>query len=144
MRDLIGSTVGDGPSLVSEMLDDRNRALANIAEVDDVIVSDEIVSLMLAQLSEEGRLEVIFDELLQEAGSEIYLRPVEAYVEVGTEVSFARLVEAASRRGETALGYRTAALAHDATQDYGVRVNPAKATTFVPTVADRVVVLAED
>jgi len=25
-----------------------------------------------------------------------------------------------------------------------VRVNPAKATTFVPTVADRVVVLAED
>lgn len=144
VRDLIGSTVGDGPSLVSEMLDDRNRALANIAEVDDVIVSDEIVSLMLAQLSEEGRLEVIFDELLQEAGSEIYLRPVEAYVAVGTEVSFATLVEAASRRGETALGYRTAALAHDATQDYGVRVNPAKATTFVPTVADRVVVLAED
>lgn len=144
VRDLIGSTVGDGPALVSEMMDDRNRALANVAEVDDVIVSDEIVSLMLAQLSEEGRLEVIFDELLQEAGSEIYLRPVEAYVGLGTEVSFATLVEAASRRGETALGYRTAAQAHDAAAGYGVRVNPPKSATFVPDAADRVVVLAED
>jgi voltage-gated potassium channel Kch len=144
VRDLIGSTAGDGPALVSEMLDDRNRALANIAEVDDVIVSDEIVSLMLAQLSEEGRLEVIFDELLQEAGAEIYLRPVESYVVLGEEVTFGTLVEAASRRGETALGYRTATLAHDAEQGYGVRVNPPKAATFVPTAADRVVVLAED
>ncbi|RLV47910.1 potassium transporter TrkA [Nocardioides mangrovicus] len=144
VRDLIGSTVDGGPALVSEMLDDRNRALANVAEVDDVIVSDEIVSLMLAQLSEEGRLEVIFDELLQEAGSEIYLRPVAEYVELGAEVSYATLVEAAARRGETAIGYRTALQAHDADAGYGVRVNPAKSTPVRPVAADRLVVLAED
>ncbi|MCW2758943.1 MAG: TrkA-N domain protein, partial [Nocardioidaceae bacterium] len=144
VRDLIGSTTEDGPALVSEMLDDRNRALANVAEVDDVIVSDQIVSLMIAQLSEEGRLEVIFEELLQEDGSEIYLRPIADYVTLGHEVTYATMVEAAARRGETALGYRTAALAHDSDRGYGVRVNPGKADVYTPVAADRIVVLAEN
>ena len=39
-------------SIVSEMLDDRNRELAQVTKVDDVIVSDKLISLMLAQISE--------------------------------------------------------------------------------------------
>ncbi len=144
-REIIAATAdGDGPAVVSEMIDDRNRALASVAQVDDVIVSDEIVSLMLSQLSEEARLEAVFEDLLDEDGAEIYLRPATAYVVEGREVSFATIVEAAARRGETALGYRVAAESGDAEAGYGVRVNPAKADTFVPTAADRVVVLADD
>ena len=44
-------------SIVSEMMDMRNRALAQIARADDFIVSDKLVSLMMSQLSENRNLE---------------------------------------------------------------------------------------
>ena len=68
------------PPVVTEMLDDRNRVLAQVAHVDDVVVSGEIVSLLVTQLSEDHRLEAVFAELLGADGSEIYLRPAEWYV----------------------------------------------------------------
>ena len=86
---------GDRPSIVSEMLDDRNRALAQVAHVDDVIVSDEILSLILSQLSENARLEAVFQDLLDADGSEIYLRPAEQYVTAGDAVTYMTIVEAA-------------------------------------------------
>jgi hypothetical protein len=61
----------------------------------------------------------------------------------GHEVTFPTVGAGASRRGETAIGYRTAALAGDAKAGYGVQVNPAKSETFRTQPGDRVVVLAE-
>ncbi|WP_051471730.1 CASTOR/POLLUX-related putative ion channel [Patulibacter minatonensis] len=135
---------GRKPAIVSEMLDDRNRALAQVAEVDDVIVSDEILSLILAQISEEVRLDAVFTDLLDADGSEIYLRPAAEYVAIGREVTYATVVDAARRRGETAIGYRDASEVRNPVAAYGVRVNPPKATVLTPDQADRVVVLAED
>ncbi|MEV4422225.1 potassium transporter TrkA [Patulibacter sp. NPDC049589] len=142
----ISSKASEGrrPAIVSEMLDDRNRALAQVAEVDDVIVSDEILSLILAQISEEARLDAVFTDLLDADGSEIYLRPAAEYVAIGQEVSYATVVDAARRRGETAIGYRDASEARDPAMAYGVRVNPPKSAVLTPDVSDRVVVLAED
>lgn len=145
LRELLADVdVEDRPSIVSEMLDDRNRALAQVADVDDVIVSDEILSLILTQLSEDRRLEAVFADLLDADGAEIYLRPVSAYVHPGEPVTFATVVEAAARRGETAFGYRVAADAHDAAAGFGVHVNPAKSALFPVAAGDRVVVLADD
>ncbi len=143
VRELLGDAL-DGPAVVSEMLDDRNRALAEVADVDDVIVSDQILSLMLSQLSEDTRLEAVFADLLDADGAEIYLRPAEWYVTEGERASFATLVAAAGRRGETALGYRSQALARSGDGSSGVRVNPAKSEVFEVAPGDRVVVLAED
>lgn len=144
LREIVGDrTKGERPSVVSEMLDDRNRALAQVAHVDDVIVSDEILSLILSQLSENERLEAVFQDLLDADGAEIYLRPVRDYVLDGDAVSYATVVAAAARRGETALGYRVSAESDDADANYGVYVNPAKSATFGAAPADRVVVLAE-
>ena len=88
VRDILGKLGSDVP-VVSEMLDDRNRVLASVADVDDVVVSGEIVSLVVTQLSEDGRLEAVFKELLGAEGSEIYLRPAEWYVQPGEDVSWA-------------------------------------------------------
>ncbi|MEH3033089.1 MAG: hypothetical protein PGN07_03380 [Aeromicrobium erythreum] len=145
LREIVGERdPGTRPSVVSEMLDDRNRALAQVAHVDDVIVSDEILSLILTQLSENERLEAVFADLLDADGAEIYLRPATDYVTEGGPVSYATVVEAALRRGETALGYRVAAQAQDEDAGFGVYVNPAKSVSFAVGPADRVVVLAED
>ncbi|GEP35151.1 lipoprotein [Nocardioides szechwanensis] len=134
VRDILGRLDAATP-VVTEMLDDRNRVLAQVAHVDDVVVSGEIVSLLVTQLSEDRRLEAVFGQLLGDQGSEIYLRPAEWYVQPGHEVSYATVVAGASARGATAIGYKSETL--------GVLVNPAKSQTFDVQPGDRVVVLAE-
>jgi hypothetical protein len=131
-------------SIVSEMLDLRNRELAEVAKVDDFIVSDHLISLMMSQLSENGDLYDVFTDLFDPEGSELYLKPVADYVETGHPVNFYTVVEAARRRGEVAIGYRVASQQHDAEKSYGVRTNPRKSdeVTFAPD--DKVIVLAEE
>jgi voltage-gated potassium channel Kch len=142
VRDILSGSESVTP-VVSEMLDDRNRVLAQVAHVDDVVVSGEIVSLLVTQLSEDPRLEAVFDQLLGEQGSEIYLRPADWYVQPGAEVSYATIIAGATRRGETAIGYKSEALA-EGEASFGVRVNPPKSETFRVLPGDRVVVLADD
>ena len=57
--DETGANQGEGPAFVTEMLDIRNRRLAEAGRADDFIVSDEIISMMLAQLSENAELEPV-------------------------------------------------------------------------------------
>ena len=131
-------------NVVSEMLDDRNRELAEVTNADDFIVSDKLVALMLTQLSENRRLADVFDTLFSAAGSEIYLRPASTYVLEDSETDFYTVVEAAQRRGETAIGYRVGEQAHRGADAYGVVVNPRKDERRRYAPEDRIIVLAED
>ena len=131
-------------SIVSEMLDDRNRQLAQVTKVDDVIVSEKVISLIAAQISEDPDLAGVLGDILDADGSEIYLRPASHYLRLGVPVTFATIVAAAGRRGETALGFRTGAEARDSGRNYGVTLNPPKSRSFTPAESDRVVVLAEN
>ena len=129
-------------SIVSEMLDDRNRELAEIARADDFIVSDHLVSLMMCQVSENKEYAAVFEELIDPKGSELYLKPAEEYVKPGVPLSFYTIVEAARRRGEVAVGYRVKAEAGDSRKSYGVRLNPAKSQRIEFAEGDKVIVLA--
>ncbi len=100
-------------SIVSEMLDLRNRELAEAAKVDDFIVSEHLISLMMAQLSENAELMDVFTDIFDPEGAEIYLKPISDYVTTGQPVNFYTVTEAARRRGETALGYRLMSESHD-------------------------------
>jgi voltage-gated potassium channel Kch len=130
-------------AIVSEMIDDGNRELAEITKADDFIVSDKLVSLMLAQISENKQLTDVFGVLFSSVGSEIYLRPAASYIRPGASADFYTVLEAASRRGETAIGYRRAALAGRSDERYGVRVNPTKGEVLRFEEHDRIIVLAE-
>ena len=131
-------------SIVSEMLDMRNRELAEVTNVNDFIVSDHLVSLMMSQLSEDADLHAVFADIFDPEGSEIYMKPIGDYVETGKPVNFYTLVEAARRRGQSAIGYRQEAEMHDASRSYGVHTNPRKsqAVTFLPE--DRLIVVSEN
>ena len=142
LRD-IEDRAGVDLNIVSEMLDDRNRELAEVTNADDFIVSDKLISLMLSQVSENKKLTQVFDDLFSSVGSEVYLQPVEQYVAPGTAVNFYTVLEAARRRGETALGYRVAANAHKSDKGYGVTVNPVKTETVTFSAGDKIIVLAE-
>jgi voltage-gated potassium channel Kch len=130
--------------IVTEMLDVRNRELAEVTQADDFIVSNKLTSLMLSQVSENKELTAVFADLFDPEGSEIYLKPAADYVELGREVNFYTVTEAARRRGEVAIGYKQEAFAKDAAKSYGVAVNPDKAEKVAFTKADQIIVLAED
>jgi voltage-gated potassium channel Kch len=140
----IGERAGTELSIVSEMLDDRNREIAEVTKADDFIVSDKIISLALSQLSENRMLARVFDSLFTSEGSEIYLKPAERYIRPGASADFYTLLEAARRHGETAIGYRIAAHAHESAKGYGVVLNPLKSERIELARGDKVIVLAED
>ena len=140
----IAETTGKQFSIVSEMLDIRNRRLAEVAKVNDFIVSDTIISLLISQVSENNVLNAVFEDIFDADGSEIYLKPVEAYVRTGEPVSFYAVIEAARRKGETAFGYKIAAESESDKTAGGIHVNPAKSKPIRFAQGDRIVVAAED
>ena len=131
-------------SIVSEMLDLRNRELAEATQVDDFIVSEHLISLMMAQLSENAELFDVFTDIFDPEGAEIYLKPVSDYIAPGTPVNFYTVTEAARRRGETPLGYRIDAEANDAGRAYGVHTNPKKSEMVTFSPEDKIIVIAEN
>jgi len=133
---------GDAVEALSEFAL-RNRELANAAKVDDFIVSEQLVSLMMAQFSENAELFGVFSDIYDPEGSEIYLKPAGDYVAGGQAVNFYTVAEAARRRNETAIGYRLSSQASDAAKTYGVRTNPRKSETVTFGPQDKVIVIAE-
>ena len=166
LRD-IADRVGHRFSIVSEMLDMRNRTLAEVTRADDFIVSGRLVSLLMSQIAENKEVNAVFSDIFDAEGSEIYLRPVTDYVSVDEPRNFYTVVEAARRRGEVALGYRLhrdgtdgpaaddrdgssraalvpgAAPADRAPSAYGVVVNPRKSEPVAFRPSDRLIVLAD-
>ncbi len=141
LRD-IRQNMGFPYSIVTEMLDDRNRELAEVSQTDDFIVSDKLVSLMLSQVAENRELKAVFADLFDPEGSEVYLRPAGLYVRTGVPVDFHTIVASAARKGETAIGYRTSG--RNGTLSGGIFVNPVKSEPVTLSGTDRVIVLAED
>ncbi len=135
---------GQPISIVSEILDVQNRALAEVTHADDFIVSERLISLIMTQVSESKALNAVFTDIFDPQGSEFYLKPAGEYVQLDTPVNFYTVIESAARRGQTAVGYRRKAEAGNAAAAYGVTLNPDKALEFIFCKEDRIIVLAED
>lgn len=135
---------GEKYKIVSEMLDIRNRQLADITSADDFIVSDKLISLLMSQVSENKYLMRVFEDLFDADGSEIYIKPAREYVKVGEPMNFYTILESAARKNEVAIGYRIIKESKDANKGYGVYVNPQKSNQFTLTSEDMVIVLSED
>jgi voltage-gated potassium channel Kch len=129
--------------VTSEILDIQNRELATVAEADDFIVSNTLVSLMVAQVAENPHLIEVFDELFSAGGCELYLKPATEYVRAG-EVPFGLLCEAGLRRGQVVIGYRLASRARDPGAAFGIVVNPSKRAKLKVGEGDSVIVIAEN
>jgi voltage-gated potassium channel Kch len=135
LRDMLAKR-GRSASIVSEMRDDRDRALAQLTRADDFVVSEQLVSLLMTQISENRHLESVFTDLFDPDGAEIYVRPASYYIRPVSGLTFATVVDAARRRGEVAIGYRIA----DPGDGHGIVLNPDKAAPM--PMIDRLIVLA--
>lgn len=131
-------------NIVSEMLDLKNRELAEVTNADDFIVSDKMLSLLITQVSENKHLMRVYEDILDEDGAEIYMKSITDYVTGTGEINFYTLLESARKRGQTAIGYRLIEHAHNAAKNYGVQLNPKKADMIRFSSGDKIIVLAED
>lgn len=140
----IAEETGKDLNIVSEMMDLRNRELAEVTKADDFIVSDKLLSLLMSQVSENKQLMRVFEDLFDADGSEIYLKSVNRYVKTGQPVNFYTVMESAKQKGEIAIGYRIQKDAFDSSKAYGVKVNPAKSEMVTYSTDDKIIVIAED
>jgi len=130
-------------SITSEMLDVNNMELAKAAKVDDFIVGGKLVSLLLAQISENELLNPVFEELLSEDGSEIYLKNIEDYINTSEPINFYTVLEAASRKKDLAIGYKIIAEENISSKNFGVYMDPDKSLVINFSAGDSVIVLSE-
>lgn len=131
--------------LITEVLDSENQELVARAGVNDFIISNRLVSMLLAQVSEEADIYRVYDDLFQEDGSEIYLKPASLYFPFfPVEVTFADLMGLARKRGEICLGVKLKADEKNMEANFGVKLIPEKNTRYRFLEDDCLVVLAED
>ncbi len=127
--------------LVAEILDSRKAELARVAAADDLVVSDNLAALLIAQVSENPALAPVFEDLFDAEGASINVRSIEHYVPLGKEVEYAEIVAIARAHGESAIGYRLLANAPGDPAS-GVQLNPSKTATFKPVAGDALVVIS--
>jgi len=128
-------------NIVSEILDDHNRELAETSRADDFIVSDKVVSHVIAQLSENKHLATIFKSLFSREGGKISLSPASYYVTTGVPVSFDTVVEAALRKEQSAIGYRLHSLKSEPGEMHGVRLNPSRREEITYSSEDSIILI---
>lgn len=131
--------------IITQVLNSDNQDLIIQTDVDDFIISNKLITMILAQLSEEPAIKKLYDDIFQEDGSEIYVKPANLYFDkLPVTLNFATILGQARKRDEICLGVRFGDLSKDADQNFGVRLNPPKDKDIQLTENDFLVVLAED
>lgn len=136
------SAHGATENIVAELVDPNDVELTAPAENSDFIVSQRLIGLLLAQLSESPDLAPVFQELFDSTGAIIAMHPVERYVAPGT-TTFREIIGAAREWGVTPIGVRCASLsASSGLVSGGIALNPAKDEPLTLAEGDSIVVIS--
>jgi hypothetical protein len=147
LRNIAGEQAERGryTKIITELLDSQNHPLVARAGVKDVVISNRLVSMLIAQISQNREIKRVYDDIFQEDGSEIYLKPASLYFEKPpAQATFADLIGIARKRNEVCIGFKAKSPEVDETRNSGVALNPRKDTRVTLQRDDCLIVLAED
>jgi len=132
--------------IITEVLDSSNQELITRAGVNDFIISNRMVSMIFAQLANEPDIIDVYDDLFQEDGSEIYVKPAWLYFDkLPLTCRFGDLMSCVRKRDtEICLGIKYKKYEHDAHENFGIKLIPEKDEEVTLGWTDGLVVLAED
>lgn len=136
LRDLFRAFKEKKPRIISEILDTRTKDLLEQDYGADFVVSAEMTSMLLAQVSERRELNAVFADLFDSDGNEIYLKRAACYALLGYTTPWLTVQKVARSRGEVAIGY----LKLGGTPI----VNPKQLESVIFAEEDRVIVISED
>ncbi|TEX51620.1 MAG: hypothetical protein B7C55_04605 [Actinomycetales bacterium mxb001] len=128
------------PNLVAELLDVNDEIIGEIARPDDFIVSERLVSLALAQLSENPQIYPVLRRLLDADGVQVQLLGWEDVPLKGAS-GFGDVVSACRSVGAIAIGVQTGIGEGGDVSRAKVVINPNKASQLDLGPRDRAVVL---
>ena len=93
----------------------------------------------MTQIAENRELTALFEDILDEDGSELYMKPMENYVQLNVPVDFYTITESASRQSHIAVGYKKII-----DGEMLIVTNPSKKEKMTFVEGDLLIVIAED
>lgn len=145
LRDVLRERGESAERLVAtEFLHPQNADLLMGQKLGDMVISPEMVSMVLTQVSQQLMLKLIYEELLDAGGCEVYLKPASLYTTHPAKCTFADVISGSLQRGEIAIGLRLDRSESSRANNFGVIMNPPKDLNLELGPQDRVVVVARD
>jgi len=133
------------PHIITQVLNSENQDLIVQTDVDDFLISNKLITMVLSQLSEQPDLKKFYDDIFQEDGSEIYVKPAHLYFkDLPIECNFSDCIKIAQQRDEICMGVRYGEMSQNPDKNFGVKLNPPKDSKVKITANDFFVVLSED
>ncbi len=133
-------------NLIAEIIDSQNTDLVIKAGVKDFLLTNQFVSKILAQVSQEPDVMSIYQDLFSLDGSELYIKPIWLYFpanQIG-KLTFADCILAAQNRDEVCIGVRISSQAQIKNKNFGIYLAPTLDKDFNLTVYDALITLADD
>ncbi len=131
--------------IITQVLNSDNQEIITQTDVDDFIISNKLITMILAQLSEEPLIIKFYEDIFSEDGSEIYVKSATLYVDqFPLRTTFGDLIALADQRDEICLGIRKGDESKNANENFGVTLNLDKNQIVELQENDFLVVLSED
>ncbi len=136
------------PKLITEVMDSDNIDIILNSGVEDFMVSNQFVSQIMAQVSEEPLALDVYDDLFQSEGSEMYIKPASYYFDFADKetitIPYGECVQAAQLRNEVVLGVQINKDQKNKSKMFGINLIPNKNDLFTLSKKDGLIALAED
>ena len=94
--------------MIGEILDSETKDLIANAGVSDYIMSNRLLSKVMAMVAEAGQVGPLIEQLFAEEGDEIHVRDVRVYASEGERLSFWEIGARCRAVGDVVIGYRRA------------------------------------
>jgi ion channel POLLUX/CASTOR len=131
--------------IITQVLNSDNQELINQTDIDDFIISNKLITMMLAQLSENPLVKKFYDDIFSEDGSEIYIKPVTLYFKTfPVKLTFMDIIQAGYNRYEICIGIQNSKNRKDINLNFGVELNLPKDKVIELTENDYLITLSED
>lgn len=93
-------------AVVCEILDSRTQQLLDGWDICEFVLSNELVSMVLAMESENSDVSHVLEELFDANGSMMSVSPATKYIREGEELCFFDLMQRGRSRKEIVIGYK--------------------------------------
>merc|ERR1719409_1824127 len=98
-------TQGIEKVLVAEILDPRTQELMSLTKCSDSVVGNELVAMILAQISEDRDIGYVMEDLFSEEGMEMHIKDIRLFVAPNEHLCWWDLVSRCRQRNMLPIGW---------------------------------------